>query len=200
MLKQVTIGPNIKHDALIVQPTIIRVTEFSEKGYADFLAAFQQCIDSKQSVIPINIDSYGGQVYSLLGMLELIKTAPVPVATYVASKAMSCGAVLLSAGTQGYRFIAPTAHVLVHQVSSGAFGKVEDVEVSAAHATALNKQLMGILSTNCGHKPDYFSRKLLKNGNADLYYTPNDAVKHNIANVIKTPMFKVNVGMSFKLS
>jgi ATP-dependent Clp protease protease subunit len=199
MLKEVIIGPNLKTDSLLVQPTIIRVTDFNEKGYGEFLTAFQQCIDSRQGVIPINIDSYGGHVYSLLGMLELIKCSPVPVATYVASKAMSCGAVLFSAGTPGYRFIAPTAHVLVHQVSGGAFGKVEDVEVSAVHMTALNKQLMGILSKNCGHDANYFTRELLKNGNADLYYTPKEAVKHGIANVIKTPLFQVEVSTNFSL-
>lgn len=197
MLKEVLIGPNIKPDALLVQPTIIRVTDFNEKGYGEFLTAFQQCIDSRQAVIPINIDSYGGHVYSLLGMLELIKSSPVPVATYVASKAMSCGAVLFSAGTPGHRYIAPTAHVLVHQVSGGAFGKVEDIEVSATHTTALNKQLMGILSKNCGHDAKYFSRELMKNGNADLYYTAKDAVKHGLANVIKTPVFRVEVATTY---
>jgi ATP-dependent Clp protease protease subunit len=200
MLKQVNLDPNIKYDALITQPTIIRVTDFNEKAYGEFLTAFQQCIDSRQTVIPINIDSYGGQVYSLLGMLELIKSSPVPVATYVSSKAMSCGAVLFSAGTNGYRFIAPTAHVLIHQVSGGSVGKVEDVEVSTAQMTSLNKQLMGILSKNCGHDAGYFSRELLKNGNADLYYSPALAVKHGLANVIKTPLFKVEVKTTFTLS
>lgn len=200
MLKQILLDPNVKSDALATQPTIIRVTDFNEKGYGDFLTAFQQCVDAQQTIIPINIDSYGGQVYSLMGMLELIKSSPVPVATYVSSKAMSCGAVLFSAGTPGYRFIAPTGHVLIHQVSGGAFGKVEDIEVSAAHTTALNKQLMGILSKNCGHDAGYFSRELMKNGNADLYYTPKQAVAHGIANVIKTPLFKVEVKTTFTLA
>jgi ATP-dependent Clp protease protease subunit len=193
MLKQLTTGPNVKAEALIHEPSIIKVTDFSEKGYASFHEAFQKCVDSKQPVIPIIIDSYGGQVYSLLGMLELIATSPVPVATYVPTKAMSCGAVLFSAGTEGYRYIAPNAVVLVHQVSGGSYGKVEDVEVSTTHMTALNKQLMGILSKNCGHATNYFSRELFKNGNADLYYSPKQCISHNLANKIKTPVFKIEV-------
>jgi ATP-dependent Clp protease, protease subunit len=193
MLKTITVGQNIKSDALQVEPTIIKVTEFSEKGYSGFCEAFQKAVDSKQAIIPINIDSYGGQVYSLLGMLELIRTSPVPVATYVATKAMSCGAVLFSAGTEGFRFMAPNATILVHQVSGAAWGKVEDIEVSAKHTVALNKQLMGILSTNCGHKANYFSKQLLANGNADLYYNARQSVDHNLANHIKTPVFKVEL-------
>jgi ATP-dependent Clp protease protease subunit len=199
MLKQFFTDPNVKHEPLHTQPTIIRVTEFTEKSYGDFLTSFQQCVDAEQAIIPISIDSYGGQVYSLLGMLELIKTSPVPVATYVSSKAMSCGAVLLSAGTPGYRFMAPTAHVLIHQVSGFAFGKVEDVEVSASHMTDLNKQLMGMLSKNCGHDAGYFSRELLKNGNADLYYSPKESVKHGIVQHVKTPVFQVKVSVSYAL-
>lgn len=193
MLKQFTIGENIKSEPLHVEPSIIKVTDFDEKGYAHFHEAFQKAVNSKQAIIPINIDSYGGHVYSLLGMLELIRTSPVPVATYVATKAMSCGAVLLSAGTPGYRFISPNATVLVHQVSGGAYGKVEDIEVSATHTVALNKQLMGILSTNCGHKANYFTKQLLANGNADLYYNAKEAVRHNLANYVKTPLFRVEV-------
>jgi ATP-dependent Clp protease protease subunit len=200
MLKQLTVDPNIKHESMLTEPVIIKVTEFSEKGFSNFHDMFQKAVDSKQSVIPISIDSYGGQVYSLLGMLELIRTSPVPVATYVASKAMSCGAVLLSAGTNGYRFIAPNATVLVHQVSGGSYGKVEDVEVSSTHMVALNKQLMGILSKNSGHDAKYFSRELLKNGNADLYYTAAEAVRHGIANYVKTPTFKIKISQTTELS
>lgn len=196
MLKQYTSGPNVKPEPLIQQPIIIKVTEFNEKAYASFAEEFQKAVDSRQAVIPINIDSYGGQVYALMGMLELIRTSPVPVATYVATKAMSCGAVLFSAGTEGYRFISPNGTVLVHQVSSAAWGKVEDIVVSAEHTVSLNKRLLGILSKNCGHDAGYFTKRLLENGNADLFYDAKAAQKHNLANIIKTPTFKVTVAQT----
>lgn len=196
MLKQYTSGPNVKPEPLIQQPIIIKVTEFNEKAYASFAEEFQKAVDSRQAVIPINIDSYGGQVYALMGMLELVRTSPVPVATYVATKAMSCGAVLFSAGTEGYRFISPNGTVLVHQVSSAAWGKVEDIVVSAEHTVSLNKRLLGILSKNCGHDAGYFTKRLLENGNADLFYDAKAAQKHNLANIIKTPTFKVTVAQT----
>lgn len=200
MLKQVTFGPNVKSDPLLANPIIIKVTEFNEKSYGNFADEFQKAIDSKQSIIPINIDSYGGQVYALMGMLELIRTSPVPVATYVATKAMSCGAVLFSAGTKGHRYISPNGTVLVHQVSSVAWGKVEDIVVSADHTVGLNKRLLGILSKNCGHEADYFSKRLLENGNADLFYDAKQSLKHGLANVIKTPTFKVHVSQEVSLA
>lgn len=120
----------------------------------------------------------------------------MPVATYVATKAISCGAVLFSAGTEGYRFISPNGTVLVHQVSSAAWGKVEDIVVSAEHTVSLNKRLLGILSKNCGHDAGYFTKRLLENGNADLFYDAKAAQKHNLANIIKTPTFKVTVAQT----
>ena len=76
-----------------------------------------------QKVIPVVIDSYGGQVYSLMSMIAAIESAELPVATIVEGKAMSCGAVLLSFGEQGMRFADPHATVMIHDVSSGGYGK-----------------------------------------------------------------------------
>jgi len=200
MIKQLITGPNIKHDALNQEPIIIKVIDFTEKSGSHFADEFQKAINSKQSIIPIHIDSYGGQVYTLFGMLELIRTSPVPVATYVSTKAMSCGSVLLSAGTPGYRYLAPNATVLVHQVSAGASGKIEDLEVSTAHTTDLNKRLMGILSKNSGHDAGYFSRMLLENGNADLYYNAKKSAFHGLIDYIKTPIFTIEITQKITLS
>lgn len=193
MLKYVKFGPNIKHECQIEKPDVIHVKEFNDDGYAKFSRSFQDCITAGMNVIPIVIDSYGGYVYSLLGMVDIIKSSPVPVATFIGSKAMSCGAVLFSCGTEGYRFIAPTAHIMVHQVSSGAFGKVEDVEISADQAKVLNKQIMSIMSKNCGHPPGYFYKLIAENRYADVYLSPRQAVAHNLANRVGTPKLKVQV-------
>lgn len=191
MLRKTIIAPNIKADALITNPVIVRVNDFDEKSLKNFNESFQYAVDAGQEIIPIWIDSFGGQVYSLLGMLETINSSPVPVATYVSSKAMSCGAVLLSAGTEGYRFIAPGAHVLVHQVSSAAWGKTEDIAVSSANTIALNKQLLSTMSKNCGKPADYFHD--FNNGNADLYFNAKKTVKHGLANHIASPTMTVKV-------
>lgn len=193
MKKSYEIHRNVKDDPFIEVPNIIYVTEFKPSSLKDFKDSFNKCLKARQEIIPISIDSPGGSVYALLGMLDIIATSPVPVATFNASKAMSCGSVLLSAGTPGFRFAAPNSTVLVHEVSSGTWGKVTDMEVDTNHGTELNKKLFGILNRNCGQSKNYFQELLLKNGNADLYFDAKAAKKHGLIDEIGYLDFRVEV-------
>jgi len=87
MLKTFTVDPKIKayyngkHSDLIEQPVIIRVNKFSEEASEKFSQNMSKAHDTGQSIIPIIVDSYGGQVYSLLSMISEIQNAKLPVAT-----------------------------------------------------------------------------------------------------------------------
>ena len=88
-------------------PVIVRVNKFTENSAKSFIKKWRW-LGSGQKVIPIVIDSYGGQVYSLMSMISAIESADLPVATIVEGKAMSCGAVLLTFGEQGIGLLIPT--------------------------------------------------------------------------------------------
>ena len=112
-------SPLLKEPKLIDDlPVVIRVRKFDEpaaKAFSDEMARAQ---NSGQPIIPIIIDSYGGQVYSLMSMISDIKHSRIPVATIVQGKAMSCGAILFSFGAEGMRYMDPDATVMIHDVSS----------------------------------------------------------------------------------
>jgi ATP-dependent Clp protease protease subunit len=88
-------------------PVIIRVNKFDEKSAQEFSEKMSDAHNTGQPVIPIVIDSYGGQVYSLMAMISEIEHAELPVATIVEGKAMSCGAILFSFGNKDMRFMDP---------------------------------------------------------------------------------------------
>ena len=88
------IDPKIKEIELRKQPMMIRVNKFDEEAAKKFAMEMGQAHNTGQKIIPVIIDSYGGQVYSLMSMISAIKHAELPVATIVEGKAMSCGAVL----------------------------------------------------------------------------------------------------------
>ena len=94
------VSPLIKEIELRASPIIIRVNEFDEDSAKEFAQQMSSAQSSGQSIIPVIIDSYGGQVYSLMSMIGNIKSSKIPVATIVEGKAMSCGAILFSFGTQ----------------------------------------------------------------------------------------------------
>ena len=144
-------------------------------------------VNSGQKVVPIVIDSYGGQVYSLLAMVSEIKNSSIPVATIVEGKAMSCGAVLFTFGAEGYRFMAPDATVMIHDVSSGGRGKVEELKAAFAEADRLDNKIYTMMAQNCGKKDDYFKKIVHKNGHADWFLDAEECKKHKICNHVRIP-------------
>jgi len=95
--------PALKDDL----PTIIRVRKFDETAAKEFTILMMKAQNTGQPYIPVIIDSYGGQVYSLMSMISDIKHSKVPVATIAQGKAMSCGAILFSFGAEGHRYMDP---------------------------------------------------------------------------------------------
>ena len=156
--------------------------------------------NSGQKVIPVVIDSYGGQVYSLMSMIGAIKHSELPVATIVEGKAMSCGAVLFSFGTDGYRFMDPNATVMIHDVSSMDFGKVEELKAGAQEADRLNTIIYTMMAQNCGKKDDHFMKIVDKKKHADWFLNAQEAKKHNMAQHLRIPKIhiKVSVDIDFE--
>jgi len=195
-----SISPELKirapGDLLVELPEVVLVNKFDEESTEKFRVAFGKAVQSKQPIIPIVIDSYGGQVYALLAMMDLIRSSPKPVATIVQGKAMSCGAILFSMGKEGMRFIGANATVMIHDVSSWAHGKVEEIKADAGESERLNKLIYKTLANNVGKPENYFLDIVHSKSHADWFLTPAECVEHNLANHIRLPSFKVNVSVT----
>lgn len=191
----------VKVDEVIKKPKIITVNNFDESAAKEFNKEFAEALETGQSIIPIVIDSFGGQVYSLFSMVDTIKNSPVPVATVATGKSMSCGAVLLSAGTEGMRYASPNATILIHEVSSGAFGKNEEIQSDADHTKKLNKKLFEMLSLNCKQPKTYFEKIYRGDkARADWYLDAKEAKQHNLVNHIGFPKIKMTLDVSMELA
>jgi ATP-dependent Clp protease protease subunit len=193
MRRVLNLHKNVRHDYFFSLPEIVLVNDFGEDGLKKFQESFNKAVDSKQDVIPIVIDSFGGNVHSLLGMISIIKTSTVPVATIVESKAMSAGVILFACGTKGFRFISPLAHLMIHEVSTEEEGKVSDMRVSMEHADVLNAQLFSLMDEACGAKKGFFLSEISRRTNTDWYVTPAEAKRLGLADHIRTPSLQVVV-------
>ena len=71
------ISPLIKTIELKQDPVVIVVNEFNEEAATEFSTAMSLAQNTGQKVIPVVIDSYGGQVYSLMSMISSIKSSIV---------------------------------------------------------------------------------------------------------------------------
>lgn len=174
---------------------MIRVNKFDEDAAKKFALEIGQAHNTGQKVIPVIIDSYGGQVYSLMSMIAAIKHAEIPVATIIEGKAMSCGAILFSFGTQGYRFMDPDATLMIHDVSSMDFGKVEELKAGAQEADRLNAKVYRMMAQNAGKKDDYFLKIVDKKKHADWFLDADEAKKHGLANHLRVPKISIKVSV-----
>jgi ATP-dependent protease ClpP protease subunit len=203
------INPLIKQkkvEDLVDLPLVVTVNKFDEDSAKKFRDDFYKAVNFNSNlnmnIVPIIVDSFGGTVYSLLDMVDIIKDVQsqgIIVPTIARSKIMSCGVILFSCGSEGYRFFSPLATALIHDVSTASQGKVLDIETKAEECTRLNNLLYELLSVNCGKPKNYFG-DIVHNvhGHADWYLNADDALSHNLANHIRTPNFNVNISLSLK--
>lgn len=80
----------------------------------------------KRDPIKLHITTYGGSVYDELALVDIISNSKTPVHTIALGKAMSAGFNILIHGHK--RFAYKNATMMYHQVSTGHYGKVQDIK------------------------------------------------------------------------
>ena len=185
-------SPLLKEADLRYPPVIIRVEKFDPESAKTFANEVEMAHNTGQPVIPIVIDSYGGQVYSLMAMIAQIQNSDIPVATIIEGKAMSCGAILSTFGAKNMRFMDPNATVMIHDVSSMAWGKIEEMKSSTEEADRLNKIVYQMMAKNCGKKKNHFLDIVHAKGHTDWFLDADECLEHNIVQNLYLPKMKIN--------
>mgnify|MGYP003153085225 CR=1 FL=1 len=192
-------SPLIKELELHKPPVIIRVNKFNEDSAKDFSIQMAQAQNSGQKIIPVVIDSYGGQVYSLMSMVAAIEAAEIPVATIIEGKAMSCGAVLFSCGADGKRFMDKNATIMIHEVSSAYWGKNEEIQASAEETKRLNEKILVMMARNIGKPDKFFLDKIHDRGHSDWFLDADEALELGLADQLRLPKLKVDIEVDIDL-
>ncbi len=137
-------------------------------------------LDYKPQPIKIYIDSYGGQVYQCFGLIGVMEKSKTPIHTIVTGAAMSCGFMILINGHE--RFAYQHATPLYHQVSSGFYGKVKDIEEKLEETKRLQKKIeeMTLQLTKISKKK---LDDILKN-KVDWYMSADEALKLGVVDSI----------------
>ena len=176
----------------------IWVTKFDEDSAQKFRIAVLEAAkgDPNRPVI-VHIDSYGGYVDALAKMIETMDEIPNPIVTVCMGKAMSCGAMLLSHGD--VRFLGRHSRVMIHEISSGAIGNIQDMKEDVKESLRLNEYFMGLLARNCGLKDYAELRTMIKQQDGrDRYLVGQEAIDFGIVDAIGLPkissrtMYEVN--------
>jgi ATP-dependent Clp protease protease subunit len=96
--------------------------------------------------------------------------------------AASMGSILLGAGTKGKRHSLRFSRVMLHQVSTGAQGNIQDIRRSIAEGEKYNDILFGLL----GKYTDKDPAQVLEDANRDLWLNADEAKDYGIIDHIIT--------------
>ncbi len=130
----------------------------------------------ENKIITMHIDSPGGSVKSGLSMVDVMNYTASKISTINTGMAASMGSILLGAGTRGMRYSLPNSRVMLHQVSSGASGHVEDIKISLAEAIKYNDKLFSMLGEYCGKTKE----QVLDDCNRDNWLNADEALEYGI--------------------
>lgn len=132
--------------------------------------------------INIYINSPGGSVVDGLAVIDTINFIKSSVSTTCIGMAASMGAVLLSCGEKGKRFILPHGRVMIHQVSSGMKGALKDMEIEFEQTKRCKEDIYRILAANTDKTLEEIERDCDRN----YWLIGQEAVEYGIVdNILK---------------
>jgi len=126
--------------------------------------------------IQLYINSPGGSVYAGLAIYDTMQFVRPDIATTCVGIAMSMGALLLSAGTEGKRTALPNSKILIHQVSGGFQGQGTDIEIQARETINLKRRLEEILALHTGRSTEQVGKDMER----DYFLTSQEAMEYGI--------------------
>ena len=128
--------------------------------------------------IKLHISSYGGSVFAAWSAIDTILNSTTPVDTYVKGYAASAGTLMSVAGAR--RYITKNSYMLIHQLSSGHWGKYEELKDDMKNSETLMEHIKQHYMDRTSI-PKTELKKILKH---DLWWNAEKCVKYTLADRI----------------
>jgi ATP-dependent Clp protease protease subunit len=157
----------------LMRDRIIWVSGVVNQQMCDIVQAQLMYLDSvEKRDIKMHINSPGGSVLHGLGVVDVMRYINSDIETINVGMAASMGSILLSSGTKGKRSSLNFSKVMIHQVSSGAQGHVQDNRISQMESEKYNYILFKMLAENSGKSFD----EVLESARRDKWLNSQEAL------------------------
>lgn len=130
--------------------------------------------------ITLYINSPGGAVHAGMGIIDTMNFIKCDVSTVCIGMAASMGAMILSAGAKGKRFVLPNSEVMIHQPLGGAEGQASDIEIAARNILKIKEVLYKMLAKNTGKSV----AQIEKDADRNYWMDADEAVKYGIVDKV----------------
>jgi ATP-dependent Clp protease protease subunit len=140
-------------------------------------------MEDKDKDINVYINSPGGSVTAGLAIYDTMQFIKCDVATYCVGQAASMGAVLLSAGTRGKRFVLPNSRVMIHQPWGGVQGAASDISIQAKEILKARDRINEILAQHTKQPLE----KIQKDTDRDYFMSAQEAKDYGLVDEVIVP-------------
>lgn len=131
-------------------------------------------IDNKE--IQLIINSPGGSVYDGMALYDVMQSAKSPISTICMGMALSMGSILLAAGNAGLRKAYAYSRIMIHQPSSGAQGRLADMERQLDEVLKAKKIGAKLLAHHSGQTVE----KILTDFDRDHWMSATEAKEYGL--------------------
>jgi ATP-dependent Clp protease protease subunit len=132
--------------------------------------------------ITLYINSPGGAIHAGMAMIDTMNFIKCDVSTVCIGMAASMGAMILSAGTKGKRYVLPNSEVMIHQPLGGAEGQASDIAIAAENILKHRKVVYKMLADNTGKSVEQIEIDADRN----YWLSGQEAVKYGIVDKVIT--------------
>jgi len=131
--------------------------------------------------VQLHINSYGGSVFAGFSSVDYIRNCPVPVVSVIDGCAASAATIMSVVAEE--RLMHEHAFMLIHQLSSGMWGKFEAMKDDMKNNELLMKKIIGIYEEHT-KIPKVKIKDILKR---DLWWDAKTCLKYGLVDDIITP-------------
>ena len=136
--------------------------------------------DTRNEPINLIINSNGGDVYEMLGIIDYIESLSVPVNTICRGRAFSAAAVILACGT-GIRMASKRSCVMFHESISFMDGiKISDMSAYINNLNSLENDVCNLLASKSNKNADWWKQQQ----RTDLFLSAEQLKQYGIIDVI----------------
>ncbi len=106
--------------------------------------------ENSEKDITLYVNSPGGSVSAGMAIIDTMHFIKPEVSTICIGLAASMGAMILSQGEKGKRFVLPNSEVMIHQPLTGVQGQASDISIVADNINKTKKKLIKMISKASG--------------------------------------------------
>lgn len=142
--------------------------------------------DGQRPPITITISTQGGdltEMFAIYDAMKRVQAMNIEIETLGLGKVMSCGLVLLSAGSKGLRTAGKNTRFMYHSVNGAIVGTHQEMTQQKVELDYMQRQYIKVLSAETTKAVSFYERMMKKH--IDYYFNSEEALKWGIIDAIE---------------